>query len=222
MEPKFQTSFIPKRPLGGAGSAGSIGGLGGTIPRSPRPRSGVSIFLVLAIFLFVLSLAGVGGAYFWKQYLVSNKDAYIKDLKSREESFPLNEIADLKRVNVQIDAAKDILAHHLSVTQIFKIIADLTIESVRFLTLDVTAPANAADDLKVELKGYGANLFSVAFQSQVFGSLDLYHLQNIVKNPIMSDPTLNPNGTVSFGFTATVDPSSITYERLVNATSSPI
>lgn len=223
MEPKFQTSFIPKRPMGGGlGNLGSVSSVGGTIPRAPSARPGLSIFLTLAVLLFILSIAAVGGAYFWKQHLISTQAKLKTDLKAQEDKFELSQIEDLKAVNVQIDTAKSILAQHLSVTQIFTIISYLTIESVRFLSLDVTPPVNPGDDVRLELSGIGANLFSVAFQSKVLAQLENYGLRKIVKNPILSNPTLNPNNSVSFSFSASIAPDSISYEKLVTATSSSI
>jgi hypothetical protein len=65
------------------------------------------------------------------------------------------------------------------------------------------------------MKGYGRNFSSVAFQSDVLGQLEQYGLRNIVKNPILSDPSLDTGGTVSFGFTATLNPASLSYRQSV-------
>jgi hypothetical protein len=81
--------------------------------------------------------------------------------------------------------------------------------------MDLTAD-KAGEEIKVSLKGYGTSLSAVAWQSDVLGNLERYGLRKVVKNPILSDPALDSNGTVSFGFTASIDPASMTYERSLN------
>jgi hypothetical protein len=177
--------------------------------------------MTIAVLLFVVSLIGVGGAYLWKQYLISAQENYKQTLIEREKQFNIDQIEQLKQVNVQIDTAKKLLRDHLSVSQIFQIISKFTIESVRFLSLDLTAAATPGNDLKIAMTGYGTSFSAIAFQSDVLGSLEQYGLHNIVKNPILSNPALNQSGTVSFGFSASVDPANISYESLISGTSTP-
>jgi hypothetical protein len=210
MEPKFQTSFIPKKPI----SAPSV-----NVLRSAGPHKGTSVFMTLAVVLFIVSLAGVGGAYAWKQYLTSAQATYKSDLAAREKQFNIDTIEQLKQVNVQIDTAKSVLANHIALSQIFSIISQMTIESVRFLGLDVTVPDNLSDGVKISMTGYGTSLAAVAFQSDVLSRLDQYGLRKIIKNPILSNPSLDSSsGDVSFGLTAVVDPSSLLYEKSVGGT----
>jgi hypothetical protein len=60
METKFQTSFIPKRPMV------PVGGL-----NASAPRRTTSFFMIAAVLLFVVSIGAAGGMYFWKSYLES-------------------------------------------------------------------------------------------------------------------------------------------------------
>ena len=211
MDPKFQTSFIPKKPV--AGSQQGISAI-------RRPKSGgTNIFMSIAVFLFVISLVAVGGAYIWKQYLISTQVQYRQELTDRENKFDISQIETLKSATIQISTAKQLLRQHLALSRIFDIISKLTVESVRFLSLDLTAPESSADGLKITMSGYGVNLSTLAFQSSVFGSLEQYGLHDVVKNPILSNPALDQSGTVSFNFSATVDPSKLSYQKIVTATS---
>lgn len=213
METRFQTSFIPKKPLPSVGGASASVG----IPSAPR-RKNTSFFMGFAAFVFILSLAGVGAAYGWKAVLKSSQESYKKQLAEREKQFNLDLIEQLKQVNVKIDLGKSLLANHIAASQIFDIISRLTIENVRFLSMDVTAPANPADGMKISMRGYGSSFSAVAFQSDVLGQLEQYGLRRVVKNPILSDPALDQGGTVAFGFTATIDPAGISYEKLISST----
>jgi hypothetical protein len=205
METKFQTSFIPKKPMAPIGGPSTI----------PTKHHGTSFFMGIAIIIFVLSLAGVGAAFAWKQILLSQQKSYQADLATREKQFNTDLISQLKETNIKIDMAKQLLKNHLAISQIFKLIGRVTIENVRFMSMDLTTPAKPGDDIKVTLTGYGTSLSAVAFQSDVMNELEQYGLRKVIKNPILSDPTLDNNGTVAFGFTAAIDPNSLSYETSV-------
>lgn len=230
MEPKFQTSFIPKKPIMPVGGAAS--GVGLNVPR--RKHTGASLFMTLSTILFIASLTGVAGAYLWKNILNAAQTTYKQQLDTRVKQFNPDLIDSLKRANVKIDTAKQLLNNHIAMSKIFGIIGSLTIENVRFTSLNVTTSSanqssgnpvssgNASSNgISVTMKGLGANLSAVAFQSDVLGRLDQYGLRNIVKNPILSDPSTDAtNGSVAFGFSATIDPGSLSYEKAVSTAAS--
>ncbi|MFA6554640.1 MAG: hypothetical protein WCS89_04015 [Candidatus Paceibacterota bacterium] len=211
METKFQTSFIPKQQ-----SAPVVGGFGGGFSQRPKAH-GASIFMAIAVITFLASAGGVAGAYFWKLYLKSANLSYKTELAVKEKQFDLNLIENLKQVNIQIDSARNLLSNHVAMSNIFDIIGQFTIEKVRFLSMDFKAPANSGGNFSVSMKGYGTSLESVAFQSDILGQLSEYNLSKIVKNPILFDPTLDSNGTVSFGFSAEIDPGSLSYKRTIES-----
>ena len=211
METKFQTSFIPKKQITQAGS--SIG-------MSQRPRRNTSLFMSIAVLLFLLSLGAIGGTFAWKSYLENQQLDYKKQLSEREKQFNADLIEELKRQNIKIDVASQLLQSHLATSQIFDILGRLTIENVRFLNMDMSTPTNQTEDIKVSMKGYGTSFAAVAFQSDVLGQLEQYGLRKIVKNPIISDPALDQAGTVAFGFSASISPASLSYEKSIAGTES--
>ncbi|MEK7610019.1 MAG: hypothetical protein AAB470_02780 [Patescibacteria group bacterium] len=208
METKFQTSFIPKKPIVPVGGASS--GYNSTTPHSHS----VSIFMSLAVLIFLVSIIAAGGMYFWKSFLLSSQESYKTQLAQREKQFNADLIEELKRQDIKIDLAKDLILNHMAASEIFDIIGRLTIEKVRFSSMDLST---GTDGIKISLKGFGTNLSAVAFQSDVLSKLEEYGLRKVVKNPILSDPALDTNGTVSFGLTATVDPASLSYTKSVNS-----
>ncbi len=215
METKFQTSFIPKKPLTLAGS-----GLGGiSVPQQPK-RRGTSVFMSIAVIIFIISLGAVAGVHFWKSVLISAQDSYKVQLAQREKQFNLALIEELKRQDVKISLADQLLRNHLAISNIFGIIGSFTIENVRYLSLDLSAPANSTEDVKISMKGQGSNLSAIAFQSKVLATLEEYGLRTIVRNPILSDPVLDASGAVSFGFTATINSGALSYEKSVTSSES--
>ncbi len=210
METRFQTSFIPKKPLPSVGGGASMG-IGGAMAPQRKPRRSNSMFLNLAVMLFIASLAAGGGVYGWKSVAMSRQQALQDQLAEKQKQFNPDLIEELKRVNIKIDAGNQILRSHLALSNVFDVIGRLTIDRVRFTSLDLTAPAEGSGDIKVSMRGYGAGLSAVAYQSDVLGQLEQYGLRKIVKNPIIANPSQGENGMISFDFSASIDPSSLNY-----------
>ncbi len=208
METKFQTSFIPRKPL--QASASGVGNV--PAPRSERGMGG-SIFMTIAVIIFVLSLAAIGGAIAWKQYLLSAQVGYEKELAIREKQYNLDLIKQLKAESVKLTLAKQLLSNHFATSKIFGVISSITAQNVRFQSMDLQGPTETTGaSFDLSLAGYGRDLTTVAFQSQVMNELDKYGLRSVVKNPIISDPGLNQNGSVTFRLSATVEPTSMLYQ----------
>lgn len=204
MEPKFQTSFIPKKPV--------LTPVSGAMPRiAPQTRS---VFMSLAVLLFVLALLSVAGAYGWKYYLTQAQDDFKLDLANREKQFNIDQIEQLKQINVQIDTAKDLVNNHISASELFNIVSRFTIEKVRFSSLQLSIDKSS---ITVDLKGEGTSLSALAFQSDVLGALDQYDLRGIVKNPIMSGVTKQLDGKYSFGMTTEIENKALLYSKFFTA-----
>ncbi len=210
MEPKFQTSFIPKKPnvvMSGTINAGA--------PQKPKVHA-TSFFMAIGVMLFIVSLLALGGAYFWKYYLSDANKKFKEDLASREKQFNVQLIEQLKAINVQIDSAKSLVDKHVAFSSVFDVLQRFTISEVRFLSMDFKSSPESNGNLTIGMSGQGKNLAAVAFQSDVLADLDQYGLTKVVKNPLLSDPTLESNGSVSFGFSAEIDGESMTYKKAVS------
>ena len=184
-------------------------------PRSAHAQhpGASSAFLLVAIVVFVLSLASIGGAYAWKQILLGSQAQYSSDLAAREKSLNIDQISLMKAQAAKIALARQLLNNHLAVSKIFDVAAQLAAQNVRFMSMDLTVPSGAQSPFQLSISGYGKDFPTVAFQSDVLNSLDKYGLSAMVKNAIVSNPTLSHDGTVGFGFTAQIDPSSFLYTK---------
>jgi hypothetical protein len=173
--------------------------------------------MIIAVFLFVLSLAGAGFVYLWEGVLISAQEGYRSDLNKSKNQFNPGLIEELKRANTKIDLSKELLKNHLAMSEIFDIVSKLTIESVRFKSLEVSLPVNTKDSLKLSLRGEGASFKAIAFQSDVLGQSAQYGENKLIKNPILSDLTVDANGRVAFNLTAQLSPTDISYEKVLSA-----
>ena len=204
METKFQTSFIPKKPLVSDS----------TVHVS---HSGTSVFMVVAVLLFIASLAGGAFTFVWKNVLLKSQESYKTQLANKKKRFNTTLIEELKRANTKIDLSKQLLANHLAASEVFSIISKLTIAGVRFSSFDFTAAAKDSDGIKVTMKGVGNSFSAIAFQSDVFGQSQKYGSNKVLKNPVLSDLSLDQNGNVGFVFTTTINPADLSYSKVLDS-----
>jgi hypothetical protein len=204
METRFQTSFIPKK------TAAPLGGLSTPVQK----RTGISIYMTLAVLLFIASLGSIGGLYAWKAKLLADREEYKKQLNTKEKQFKPAQIEELKHQNVKIDLAEGLINKHIATSAIFSILSQITIEHVQFLNMDLTVGEKPGDGVKISLRGKGTELKALAWQSDVLASLEQFNLRKVVTNPTISDPSQDPKGNnVSFSFSANIDPNSLLYTK---------
>jgi len=176
----------------------------------------------LAVVLFVASILGAGFTFVWKGILLDTQKKYQADLRDNESRFGIDEIERLKRKDLKINFAKQLLKNHLSVSEIFDIVGGLTIDGVRFSSLDYTGPdpkSNSGDSslAKISMKGIANSFSSIAWQSDVFGRSQKYGTNKVLRNPILSDLSVDAVGNVGFSFTTSIDPKDISYEKVLES-----
>ncbi|MEK7464071.1 MAG: hypothetical protein AAB610_03060 [Patescibacteria group bacterium] len=205
METKFQTSFIPKKPLVSDQKMSS------------NRSAGTSIFMFVAIILFVASIAGAVFSVLWKNVLNKSQENYKVQLAESEKRFNLSLIEELKKANTKIDLSKQLLKGHLAVSELFSIISRLTIEGIRFTSFEFVAPAKDSEGIKISMRGVGNSFSAIAFQSDVFGQSQKYGTNKILKNPVLSDLALDANGNVGFTFSTIINPGDVLYEKILTS-----
>jgi len=191
MEPKFQTSFIPKKPIG---SSESI------------VRKSINFFAIIATILFLGSLVLSGAVYAWRYTLqkqVANSEASL--VKAREE-FDQNFIGYVNRLNTRIETSKSLLSGHIGASPIFGFIAQHTLKTVSYSNFSYSYEADGS--VKVVLSGIAKSYSTIALQSEEFGKQNQY-----IKNPVFSNLTLDQSGNVTFTLSAFLDKSLISYQK---------
>jgi hypothetical protein len=204
MEPKFQTSFIPKKPL--------------AVSTAGATRHSVSVFLTISIIIFIISLGAAGVAYAWENILNSEQNQYKDTLAKDQDQFNTDLINTLTKANTKIDIAKSLIANHLAASEIFNIIGQLTIGSVQWKSFTFSAPATSGSsaagtskDITISMQGETDSYYSVAYQSDVFGQSSELGANQVIKNPVLSNLSVGSDGKVGFSFTASVNPSELSY-----------
>ena len=202
METKFQTSFIPKRTLVSDQKIISV-------------KSGTSIIMLISTILFIISVAGAVFSVIYTNIITKNQESYKARLIDSEKRFNITLIEDLKKANTKIDLSKQLLKKHISTPEIFSILSELTTENVRFSSFSFSLPTKDNEGIKIALSGIAKDFYTIAFQSDVFGSSEKFGKNKILKNPVVSDVSELENGSVRFSFSATINPEDLLYSKIL-------
>lgn len=196
MEPNFQTSFIPKKPL--------------TEERvSAAPR--VSIVGFLATIIFIVSLVAAGVVYFYKFTLAKSIDTMDAELSQIQKNFDRSLVDEMQRLDKRINAANTLLAGHIMISPIFRSLQDLTLKSIGYTkfsyALSSNDPTGKTRKIDVIMSGKAKRYDSIALQS------DELVKNKYIKDPIFSNLVLDEiRGIVTFDLSFAVDQTFVNYE----------
>jgi hypothetical protein len=197
MEPKFRTSFIPKKALAtatGVKKKGSGGPLGIVI----------LLTLVIALGTVVLSV----GVFLYQQILEVNITRKTETLERARSAFEPALIKELVRIDTRTNAAASILNEHIAPSVLFESLENLTLKSVQFEDFNLTHVSD--ERVSISMKGIANDFRGIALQANVFGD------SRLIRDPIFSNLNLNQAGKAVFDFSAFIDISFINYVSNVN------
>ena len=197
MEPKFQSSFIPKGPI--------VSNVPGA-PIGRRTRQEKSLFYILASTVFIMSVLSALGVFGYKFYLKYSIDKMGADLEDARMTLQPEVIRELTRLDNRILSSQKLLARHQILSPLFEFFEVSTPKTVRFKDFSyIKTPQGLELKIIGEARGYAA----LALQADIFDKSQYF------KNPIFSDLSLNEKGDVNFSFKAILDPTLVSYERKV-------
>ncbi len=194
MDPKFQTSFIPKRPIAEA-----------------APHSSVSIFVLISIIIFLATLGVSGYVYLEKKSLINQIAEEQQVIQKNKNSFDPTTIESILILNSRITAADKLLKNHVAVSPVFDFLASRTLKNVRFKSFSFSNSFRNSDGeagLGIQLSGDAKSWETLASQADEFGKQDL---KKNIREPKVSSFNLNADGSVSFTFSTFIQPEFISY-----------
>ena len=194
METRFQTSFIPKKPV----DTGAI-----------KPSGDVNLLLLLSIIVFIITGSAAGGVYLYQFSLkkeIAEKDA---DLKNAQKSFGIADIEELKSRSQHLIAAKALLSGHLAPTTLFSFLEEHTLKAVRLKDFDLKVSGGT---VSLVMAGEAAGFNALAYQSEVFTGLNKDFL-----SPTFSEFSLQDDGDVDFKFETAVNPALLQYKNTLTS-----
>ncbi len=106
MEPKFQTSFIPKSPV--VSQANS----------SVHVTHSTNIFSVIATFVFIVTLIGSGSVFIYKNFLTGQIATDSAQLTAAQNNFEPATVQQLIDANTRLSSVKTLLQNHVAVSAV--------------------------------------------------------------------------------------------------------
>ncbi|MDP1624885.1 MAG: hypothetical protein Q8L64_03875 [bacterium] len=197
MDPRMQTSFIPKKPIVAS-------------PRMGDTSAPINLLSLLATVLLIVAVALSGGVYFYKNILIKQIEADKVFLEQAREAFEPEAINSIVRLDSRIETAKKLFASHVAVTPLFDFLSSITLPSVRFR--DFSFSYVSPTEITVSMRGQAQSYATVALQSDVFN-----RQTKGLSGTIVSDMALDPSGLVNFSVTTKVNPSLVSYKTSISA-----
>lgn len=198
MEPKFQTSFIPKKPIG-------------VEPSGIKVIQTINIFSLIAIVLFLVTVIISGGLFVYKRVILSQIAEAKKNIEQARGAIEPDKIKELVDANSRIISSKNLLENHIASSQILFLLQNLTVKRMRINELTYKNNEKKVDlIMKGEIQTYNA----LAQQEAIFKESEY------LKNPAFTNISLNQYGGVEVEFSSTLDPSLISYKKAIEKMSS--
>lgn len=196
MEPKFQTSFIPKNPV-----------VSNQAPVQPITNLSFSLGPIVATVLFMISLILSIGLFIYERQ-INTKISEAKDsIELAKQAFEPKVVADLILISDQMESVKTILNNHVVVSNLLAILQSLTIPSVRFTSFSFDNKPDG--NLKVSIEGETVSYSHVARQASVFGSSEF------LKNIYFSSIDLSDKGLVTMKLSTDVLVNAVSYAEAI-------
>ena len=197
MDNKFQTSFIPQKPM---------------TSEPTKSSSGINLFLLISIVIFIVSLLATAGVYFLKLNLNSQIGKSAADLVSKQKDVDSQLVSSLISLDNLLYVSNDLLSRHVAISPLFQFLQANTIVNLRFK--DFNFSYGNEGKILVKMSGIAKDFNAIAAQSDAFSKAG----NKSITNPIFSDFTPQSDGSVSFSFSAEINPSLISYSTQKNGT----
>jgi hypothetical protein len=193
MEPKFQQTFIPKKPVVTA-----------TPQRNPSGRHPIGILPLIAWAIFILTILTAVGLFVYSLSLEKNIQAINTQLVDVQKSFDSKLIAELKSADDRLKIGKKLLENHIAVSPLFSLLEDVTLQTVRFNNFQYT---NTDGKAVIGMAGEAAGYNALALQSDIIDS-DVRFI-----SPLFSGINLNDAGNVIFTLQSQIDSNVIKFVK---------
>jgi len=194
MEPKFQTSFIPKSPI--VSTKGS----------EVKMVHTTNIFSIIATFVFLAVLIVSAGLFAYKNILkkqISEAKTSLVDVRAVFEPEKIQELVD---INTRISVTKNLLEKHIILSEFLLFLQKTIVQKVRFDKLSYT---NNGKDMTISIDTEAESYNAIAQQ------VDILSKNQFINEPFFSNFDLGENGTIRMKFFAKIVPDLISYKKKI-------
>lgn len=137
-----------------------------------------------------VAVLGAGITFSYKTYLDTVQVARKARLDAVEKTINENTVEDFIRLRNRIQVAQGLLDRHVVTSQFFDVLESLTLQNVRFKSLQLSVDEDRT--AKLEMRGLARSFNALAAESAVFAS------EKRIKRAIFSNITADKAGAVSF------------------------
>jgi hypothetical protein len=194
MEPNFQTSFIPKKPI---------------VEERATASKPVGLFTIFSLFILFAVLLGSIGLFFYKGILTKDISKMENDLNLAKNRFEPSKITELQVLDKRLRASSEILSHHIAISPVFQALQLLTMKTVRYTKFSYDLGGERNAKVVIKMSGLAIGYRSIALQSDLFAQN-----KNLI-DPVFSNLTLDDKGNVLFDLEFSVDPSFVDYKQML-------
>ena len=179
-------SFIPKTSSSGAS-------------QTSYKKAGLGPMSKSSVFLFIISLAILGGAFLYKNAIIRQIDSLTVSLTRAKAAFDPVLISEMEKLTVSLIVAEDLIAEHRFQSNIFDALEDLTHPDLRFSSLSYSYDL-LKGGVKIDLTGQSKSYIALAQQAEIFGD------SNKIESFTFSGLSLDETGDISFSLDLIFNP----------------
>lgn len=182
MEPKFNTSFIPKKSLQDVG--------GNTSGRYVGRRDVYGPGFFLSLLLFIVAVVSTIGLFAYSKITEKSIEEKVTLLEGKKAVFNSEDIVALIRTDTQIESAHKLVREHVALSELFNHLEKITLKRVQYTGLQYAGFPNETG--LVTLAGNAKNFQDVALQTEQ------YRIDDNLQNPIVRELERTETGDVDF------------------------
>jgi cell division protein FtsL len=179
MDPKNQSSFIPKQPTRPIA------------PRRQQKRVAFPLFSMLGYAMFVGAIIAAIGMFIYNQYTEQQFAQAVTELDSKIQAFRIDDFNAVMQFNQRVVEAKTLLNQHASVDQILTTVETLAVQSLTFT--EVSLLRENADTVVVSIEGTGTEFDFLIFQRDLLSG----QTAAAVRSVNVEEATYQPEATES-------------------------
>jgi len=194
METGIKSSFIPS-------DATSLS----SSPRIPTRTGFADLLVLISIVLVVASVALAAAVFLYLQYMQTSSASKLEQLERAKDAFEPSLIQELTRLDDRMRAGSQVLQNHIAPTAFFRVLEQLTLQTVAFGNLDFQAVDH--QNITIKMAGLAASVNSIALQA------DYMSRSGMITSPIFSNINRAAGG-FQFELAANINPSSLRYAQI--------
>lgn len=191
MEPRFQTSFIPKNPV--------------AVHKEDFSHTSISLFSILAIVFFVGSLVSSVFVFIEKRMIMRDTEETKSAIDLEKSSFDKKGADELILASDQMRAVKGILDKHIAISNLFLLLESLTIPNVSFKSFSFDAKGKGIVSVSIEMS---APSFSYLARQE-----DLLKSSQYIKDIKITGINKEESGLIKSTLNIDIDSKTVSYKE---------